>query len=78
MAAWLNSHGLEVLVIYIVYSTLSGFMPPLPPGVGFFATWAYQAFRGFGGNAAALLKEAGYAMPAFKGGSGPGDPPKAA
>jgi len=41
MSNWINSHGIEVLVIFYIFSGLVSTMPPLPDTSSYWAKWAF-------------------------------------
>jgi len=43
MIHWVNSHGIEVIIAYMVFAAVAGSMPPLPENANYWARWAYGA-----------------------------------
>jgi hypothetical protein len=41
MTNWVESHGIEVILIYFAFAALVGSMPPLPPDASYWQRWAY-------------------------------------
>jgi hypothetical protein len=56
---WINSHGFEVLLIFIAVSLITSAMPEKPAHWGFWGTWAYNAVKVLGANATAYIKKTG-------------------
>jgi len=54
MIHWINSHGVEVLIVGWLWAAAVGTMPKLPEGSSFWAQWGY----GFLHVTAANLKQA--------------------
>ena len=42
MLGWAQTHGLELLLVYIVFSALVGSMPVLSANAGYYSKWVYQ------------------------------------
>lgn len=49
MLDWINSHGIEVLIVYYLLSIL-GTMPPMPDNASYLAKWGFAAAHAFCGN----------------------------
>jgi len=56
MLSYIETHGVEALVICYVFSLLMSTIPPLPTNKGFFIVWAYNFAQILGANASNLVK----------------------
>lgn len=54
MTQWIESHGIECIIVYFVFAAIVGSMPPLPPEASYALRWLY----GFAQLASANLKTA--------------------
>lgn len=50
MIHFVNTHGIEVVIIYYVISAIFSTMPALPDSAGYFQKWAYMAIHVLSGN----------------------------
>lgn len=63
MIEWINSHGMETILTYLVFTALVGSMPPLPNDAGYFQKWIYAALHALAMNFRTALNIAKLPMP---------------
>jgi hypothetical protein len=56
MTAWINTHGLILLIVMYGFSLATSVMPQIPTGKGFWTTWSWNVLQVFGANAGNLVK----------------------
>ena len=54
--SWVETHGLECLVIAYIFSSCTSVMPPMPVNLNWWATWLYNITQLLGANAGNLVK----------------------
>ncbi len=67
MVHWIQTNGMEALLIYYVLISIIGSMPPVPPDAGYYAKWAYMAAHAIAGNMRALAHTINMPDPPEKG-----------
>lgn len=45
MISWINTHGVEAILIWAVVIIVSGTVPPLTSDAGFWSKWAYAILK---------------------------------
>lgn len=50
MLNWVNTHGIEALIIAFVFASVISTIPPLPPNTGWWATWLYKTLQLLGAS----------------------------
>ena len=50
MIEWINSHGVDVIVGYLVFAAVVGSMPALPENAGYLARWGYGTLHALSMN----------------------------
>lgn len=63
MLNWVNTHGIEAMGLYVLFLLIAGTVPPLPPGAGFLATWAYFLVKAISVNARGIGNALGMKAP---------------
>ena len=52
---WINSHGVECIIIAYVFSMITSVMPPMPMYLNWWGTWLYNIAQLLGANAGNLV-----------------------
>lgn len=63
MLHWIDTHGIESMLIYVAFLLLAGTIPPLPADAGFAAQWGYFIMKGLSANARGIGNAIGIKMP---------------
>lgn len=63
VAHWINTHGVEALLVYLAYAGIVGAIPPLPKTAGFWAQWGYGALHAVAMNLRTAAQLMGMKVP---------------
>ena len=63
MLQWIDSHGIESMLIYVGFCLFAGTIPPLPDGANYFATWAYAIIKAASANSRGVGNAMGIKLP---------------
>jgi hypothetical protein len=50
MVHFVNSHGVETIIAFYVFTCIVGGMPPLPADAGYWAKWGFAILHALAGN----------------------------
>lgn len=66
MLHWIESHGFETIISYMVFAALVGSMPPLPETAGYWERWGYAALHALSMNLRSALQSVKVPIPEEK------------